>query len=50
MFYHNAEDKAAEDYVADDPDHEVAVKKDIEAIKSEIPEALTEEEINEICV
>jgi hypothetical protein len=42
MFYHNAEDKAAADYVADDPNHEVAVKKDI-------PVALTEEEIKAIC-
>lgn len=30
MFYHNAEDKAdTENYVADDPAHELAVKKDI---------------------
>jgi hypothetical protein len=50
MLYHNAEDKAAEDYKADDPKHEVAIKKDIEKLESEIPAALTEEEINAICV
>ena len=31
IFYHNAEDKAGADYVADDPKHEIAVKGDIPA-------------------
>jgi hypothetical protein len=43
MYYHNAKDKASEDYVADDASHEVAVKGDI-------PVALTEAEINAICI
>lgn len=34
MFYHNAEDKASDGYVADDPDHEIATKGDVSAVAS----------------
>lgn len=32
MFYHNAEDKASDGYVADDPEHEIATKGDVSAV------------------
>lgn len=36
MFYHNAEDKASEDYVADDPAHEIATLGDIQGTQETI--------------
>lgn len=36
IFYHNAEDKASPDYVADDPDHEIATKGDISAVEATV--------------
>lgn len=44
IFYHNAEDKASEGYVADDPNHEIATKGDVAAVQatvSELSESLT---------
>ncbi len=32
IFYHNAEDKASDGYVADDPNHEIATKGDVTAV------------------
>lgn len=41
IFYHNAEDKAASDYLADDPNHEIATKGDVAAIQETV-ESLSE--------
>ena len=34
IFYHNAEDKASDGYVADDPNHEIATKGDVAEVSS----------------
>lgn len=34
-YYHNAKDKASEDYVADDPDHEIATIGDIKELSAD---------------
>lgn len=36
IFYHNMEDKASGDYVADDPNHEIATKGDISAVEATV--------------
>lgn len=36
IFYHNAEDKASADYVADDPAHEIATKGDLASVTASI--------------
>lgn len=41
IFYHNMEDKASGNYVADDPAHEIATKGDISALETTITESLT---------
>lgn len=41
IFYHNAEDKASPEYLADDPNHEIATKGDVAAIQETV-ESLSE--------
>lgn len=41
IYYHNAEDKASPEYLADDPNHEIATKGDVAAIQETV-ESLSE--------
>lgn len=50
IFYHNAEDKASADYVADDPEHEIATIGDIPDVSGvqEVIDSMPDEILSEI--